>query len=151
MNTIIKLAGASIAFGTAIGLAPMAQAAPSYTLTINGKQVDSTTNVRCSPALVYGRPAVGPPQILIQINSPIYGASQITTYTDGSSVPSIELSYGRVQNVKGTTTKTGTGSYKAIGTLQEMHQRPGTGDNAGVGGILDPGPTEPFEIDVTCP
>jgi hypothetical protein len=155
MNTIIKLAGASIALGAAIGLAPMAHAAPSYTLTINGKQVDSGTDVRCitSEDRAHGLPPVT--QIMANKQTPQANSDvEIETYTNGSSNPTINLSYNpaRIQNVKGTTTKTGTGSYKATGTLQEMHARPGhEGDNTGVGAILDPGPPEPFEIDVTCP
>lgn len=98
MKTIVKVAGPSIALGIAIGLAPVAHAAPSYTLTINGKQVDSSTDVRCFPHMVNGRPGIGRPAIDIQMNKATAGHTQsqayITTYTDGSSDPIINLTYG---------------------------------------------------------
>ena len=104
-----------------------------------------------------GRPAVGRPQIAIQINKATASPksqADIITYTDGSSDdPTMRLSYGYpdVQNVTGTTTTTGTGGYRVTGTLQEMHIREGTAGPNGLDGVADPGPVEPFEIDVTCP
>jgi hypothetical protein len=145
MKTLIPAAAGALG-ALAIGLAPLAHAAGSYSITINGQVVASGSDVRCQdsssgalqqmriyvPASSGFNPSQAPSATVV-IKNGYLGSIVMAVNYQGQLT---KWQGGNTAALGGTATVTNTGNvYKVVGDLAQMNG-------------VDSG--SPFEFDATC-